>query len=66
MCPNETANVLRLTGILVAAIVLVVLMIRSTLNGALEVRNVTSIYQKIILNHVQLIVLTSSFNFNWP
>ena len=66
LCPNETANVIRLSGILIAAIIIVVFMIRSTLNGALEVRNVTSIYQKIILNHIQLIVLTASFNFNWP
>jgi hypothetical protein len=48
LCSNETANILRLSGILVAAVILVVFVIMSALKGALEVRNVTSIYQKII------------------
>ena len=43
-----------------------VFMIRSTLNGAAEVKNITSVFQKILLNHIQLIVLTASFDFSWP
>ena len=41
-------------------------MIRSTLNGAKEEKNVTSIYLKILVNHLQLISLTQSFNFDFP
>ena len=65
-CPAYITNIVRITGILIGAIIIVVLMIRSTLKGALEKKNVTSIFQKIMLNHVQLIILTASFNFNWP
>ena len=41
-------------------------MIRSTLQGARSKNNVTSIFVKILLNHIQLILLTASFNFKWP
>ena len=42
------------------------MMIRSTLAGAKELKNVTSIYMKILMNHIQLILLTASFDFSWP
>ena len=51
---------------MVAFIAIVVFMVRSTLNGADQKRNLTSVFQKILLNHIQLIMLTSSFDFNWP
>ena len=44
----------------------IVLMIRSTLAGASQLKNVQSVYYKILLNHMQLIMLTASFNLNWP
>ncbi|CDW85128.1 UNKNOWN [Stylonychia lemnae] len=50
----------------IGVIVGVVILIRVTLNGAGDVRNITSVYQKILLNHIQLILLTSTFNFKWP
>ena len=44
MCPAKAANALRLIGIMILAIGVVVLMIRSTLKGAHQKRNVTSIF----------------------
>jgi len=38
-------------------------MVRSTLAGATQQKNNTSIYMKILMNHFQLILLVSSFNF---
>ena len=55
-----------MAAIFLLAIAFLVWMINSTLKGAHEKRNVTSIFQKIILNHLQLILLTAAFNFNWP
>ena len=66
LCPSNGANGIRLIAIMILIIVLITLMVRSTLGGTLEKRNVTSIYLKIILNHFQLILLTASFNFKWP
>ena len=51
---------------MIAAILLVIFMVRSTLAGAKDVSNVTSIYTKILMNHLQLVMLTASFNFKWP
>lgn len=41
-------------------------MIRSTLAGALQRKNIQSVYIKILMNHLQLIYLTASFDFDWP
>ena len=49
----------------IALAVAVVYLVRSTLQGALQKQNYTSIYLKILMNHLQLIFLTTSFNFNW-
>lgn len=45
---------------------MLIFLIRSTLQGAHERRNITSVFQKILLNHIQLVVLTASFDFKWP
>lgn len=42
------------------------IMIRSTLSGALQRKNIQAVYIKILMNHLQLIVLTASFDFDWP
>jgi len=58
--------VLRLLFIFTLAVLLIGFMVRSTLKGAMEKKNVTSIYMKIMMNHMQLILLTASFDFDWP
>ncbi|CDW86060.1 UNKNOWN [Stylonychia lemnae] len=65
-CPQYGQNLFRIIAIILVAIVVIIFMIRSTLNGAANVKNTTSVFQKIILNHIQLIVLTASFDFKWP
>ena len=65
-CPNQTENLVKIVGILLIFIIALIFMIRSTLNGASQKRIITSVFQKILLNHFQLVVLTSSFDFKWP
>lgn len=43
-CPEFTTNVFRISAIFVAAIVVLSIMIRSTLKGAGNVKNVTSVF----------------------
>ncbi|CDW74850.1 UNKNOWN [Stylonychia lemnae] len=64
-CPEHWANILRLLAIFIGVVFLIVFMVRSTLNGAKDSNNVTSIYIKILLNHFQLLLITSSFDFSW-
>ena len=60
-CPNPAANFFRLAAILIAVVIALILLVRSTFKGAREKKNVTSIYTKIMMNHLQLIMLTSTF-----
>lgn len=65
-CPDFTSNVVKLTGMVIAVIAVFAFMVRSTLLGAAQPKNNTSVYMKILMNHFQLILLVSSFNFQWP
>ncbi|CDW79084.1 UNKNOWN [Stylonychia lemnae] len=65
-CPKTHFNVLRLLAVFLLTALIVTFLIRSTLNGAKDKRNITSIYLKILMNHLQVIVLTAQFEFQWP
>ena len=65
-CPNPAWNVIRLLLIFIAIIIGIVFIVRSTLSGALEKKNVQSVYIKLLMNHLQLLVLTASFDLRWP
>ena len=64
--PDPVWNVFRLLMILIGIIIWIIIMIRSTITGATQMKNLQSIYIKILMNHLQLLVLTSSFDFKWP
>ena len=61
--PIQSINFIRLLLVFIIALVVIVFVIRSTFKGAIEKKNVTSIYFKIMMNHLQLLLLTASFNF---
>eukprot|EP00347_Sterkiella_histriomuscorum_P024148 403332142 len=65
-CPEKVMNIVRLIFIFFAVVFLIVFIVRSTLLGAKEQKNITNIFIKIMMNHLQLILLTASFNFAWP
>mmetsp|Transcript_9855 Transcript_9855/g.9728 ORF Transcript_9855/g.9728 Transcript_9855/m.9728 type:complete len:161 (-) Transcript_9855:379-861(-) len=65
-CPERSKNIVRIAFIGAIAIVAVIYLVRSTLNGAKDDKNVTSIYLKILTNHLQLVLLTAAFDFEWP
>ncbi|CDW87963.1 UNKNOWN [Stylonychia lemnae] len=64
-CPKPWLNILRLFAIFLGVVLVVVVMIRSTLNGAKNTDQITSIYLKILLNHFQLLLMTASLDFSW-
>jgi len=65
-CPEPKSNIIRLVFIFLIFSGLIIFMIRSTLLGAHEKNNVTNIFFKILMNHLQLLLLSASFNFKWP
>ena len=51
-CPNPVGNIVKLIFIVIILIIAVGYLIRSTLAGAKQTNNVTSIYLKILMNHI--------------
>jgi hypothetical protein len=51
-CPDRTKNIVRLMFILIVICAAVVYLVMSTLKGANDERNVTSIFLKILMNHL--------------
>ena len=51
---------------MMAVVVGIVIIIRSTLAGAIQRKNIQSVYIKLLMNHLQLLILTASFDFDWP
>jgi len=52
MCPANDLNILRLSFTFIGMVVVVVFVVRSTLQGAKETNNITGIFIKILLNHI--------------
>lgn len=44
ICPEKIANIIKIGAIMILFICLIIFMIRSTLKGAAEVRNITSVF----------------------
>ena len=65
-CPEMSSNVTKLVFMALLLVGMFSFMVRSTLNSAAQPKNLTSVYMKILMNHFQLILLVSSFNFKWP
>jgi len=65
-CPDQVINSLRLAGIALGVVAIVVIMVRSTLKSAAKPKELHSVYIKILTNYLQLVLLVSSFNLNWP
>jgi predicted outer membrane repeat protein len=64
--PDPVWNIIQIILILMAVILGIAIMVRSTLAGALQRKNIQSVYIKLLMNHLQLILLTASFDFDWP
>ncbi|CAG9323996.1 unnamed protein product [Blepharisma stoltei] len=65
-CPNPVTNSLILVGMITLALFIVLIMTRSSIKSAYKPKSLTSVYIKIFMNYLQLVVVTASFNLNWP
>ena len=52
--------------VLLAIFIIIVIMIKFTLESAKSKKNLISVYIKLLSNHIQLLLLTIVFNFNFP
>ncbi|CAG9326023.1 unnamed protein product [Blepharisma stoltei] len=65
-CPGELSNSFRIIGVIAAAILLGAIMVRTTRNSAYKPKSLQSVYIKIFVNYLQLVVLITTFNLSWP
>jgi hypothetical protein len=66
ICPSPTANVFILIGFITLLTIVIVILVRSSLNSAIKEKNYLSVFFRIMLNHLQIVNLLRSFDFNWP
>lgn len=52
--------------IILVLLLVVIFLIRSTIVGKEENKSTSSVYFRILINHIQLVLLTAAFNFEWP
>lgn len=65
-CPDPGENAARLLGILMIGILVIVVVVKTTISSAYKEKEMHSVYIKILVNHIQLIMLTASFDLEWP
>jgi hypothetical protein len=65
-CPDKVLNAVRLSFIFIGALLLCVILVRSTIKSATEPGSLHSIYFKIFANYLQLIMLTAQLQLDWP
>jgi hypothetical protein len=65
-CPQEYLNAFIIIGIFFLLSVFLFFTIKFTIKNAKESRSLGSVYLRILMNHTQLIMLTASFQMDWP
>ena len=65
-CLDKSQNILMLIGMIVLILVIVAVITVSNIKGAYKDQSITSIYFKILMNYIQIVMLTISFKLNWP
>ena len=65
-CLDRAKNTGLIAGLAVAVCLVLVIITASNINGAFKEQSITSIYFKILLNYIQVVSLTISFNLSWP
>jgi hypothetical protein len=65
-CPGLTSNIAITSLIVIVALLIVALIIFTAIRSAQRPRSLIAIYLKIFMNYLQMIVVSSSLNLNWP
>ncbi|CAG9331089.1 unnamed protein product [Blepharisma stoltei] len=65
-CPGIANNVFRLLGFLAFIIAILIIMIKTARNSVYRSQAFTSVYIRIFWNFLQVLVIITTFNLNWP
>jgi hypothetical protein len=53
-------------GTLTVFFLLIIFMVKNVLKSATKKNTTTSVMSKILVNHMQMLIITASFDMNWP
>jgi hypothetical protein len=65
-CPSRIKNIIELTFILLAVVLYVAYLTRSTMRSASKLKPVYNVYLKIITNHFQILSAITNIDYSWP
>ncbi|CDW73676.1 UNKNOWN [Stylonychia lemnae] len=65
-CPTRTVNTVQLIGLLVVAMIICILMVRSNIRTVEKEKPLYSVYMKIITNHFQILAAITAIDYDWP
>ncbi|TNV88043.1 hypothetical protein FGO68_gene7468 [Halteria grandinella] len=65
-CPKQNINILILTCLFTAFIVLIVILVNSNRVNSKNEKNYLPVFFRILVNHLQILYLTASFELEWP
>ncbi|CAG9311412.1 unnamed protein product [Blepharisma stoltei] len=65
-CPDDVANSFRVIGMFILMVIVAGIMVRTTQKSAYVPKSMQSIYIKIFVNYLQLVMLMSTFDLSWP
>lgn len=65
-CPSKTSNTALLVIFILVMALIIVILVRSNLRSANQEKNYLPVFFRILLNHLQVLTLTASFDFEWP
>ncbi|CAG9331588.1 unnamed protein product [Blepharisma stoltei] len=66
VCPDYTSNIFRWIGISTLLIFITIVILKTTRNSWYKPNSFSSIYIKIFWNYLQIIIITATYNLNWP
>jgi hypothetical protein len=65
-CPDPISNAVILSLLAIGTAAFAGVLIKSSIKSAYAPKSLFSVYLKIFMNYTQIIVLTTTFNLNWP
>ena len=65
-CPPIGLNIFRLLSFFIIFALLIVIMVVSTLRTATKKKSKLTVYMRILMNYLQVLVLAANFNINYP
>jgi hypothetical protein len=63
-CQNIEPYLIAIAFLLI--IVGICILIKSTIDGAAKANNTHSVFNKILMNHMQMLLITANFDMSWP